>query len=54
MTTIFREAKASNFDVVYPLVFSKGNLQQHKKEVTDDETKEHLFNKLSRVYIIKS
>ncbi len=53
MTTILKEAEANRFDVIYPLRFSERNLYHHAKEMENDKTKEHLFDKLSRVYIIK-
>lgn len=53
MITILREAGINDFDVIYPLKFSERNLSYHAKEIEHDETKEHLFDKLSRVHIIK-
>ena len=52
MTTIFKEAEANKFNAIYPLRFSERNLSHHAKEIENDETKEHLLDKLSRIYLI--
>ena len=53
MRKLLKKLGITRFQYFYPLHFSTRNLDNHKSWIKKDETKEHTFHTLSRIYMIK-
>lgn len=51
MKDIISKAGGRDFEIVYPLVFSSKNLSYHADKM--DEVKEHTFDRLSRICLVR-